>query len=58
MFVYSNVGLQLSTCFALGIGCEMAGGEWQSVGLCDVRGGQWGQLDDATIELRNRLMDF
>jgi hypothetical protein len=54
----SDVAVQLSECLALGTGCDGAGGEWEVAGLCGVRGGQWGQIDDSTLELRKRLMDF
>ncbi len=50
--------VQLAGCFALGVGCDGAGGEWEASGVCGVQRGGWRALDDATEGLRKRLMEF
>jgi hypothetical protein len=47
---------QLAACLALDDGCEGLGGEWETSGLCGIRG--WDVQNSSTLELRRRLMDF
>ena len=58
VFQSFNADVQLSDCWARGSGGDVAGGEREAAGVCGIRGGPWGQIDDLTLELRKRLMDF
>jgi hypothetical protein len=56
--VVIDARVQLAGCFALGVGCDGAGGEWEASGVCGVSRGGWRALDNSTEGLRHRLMDF
>ena len=54
----SDGRVQLARCLALGDACDGAGGEWEASGVCGMSQEGWSGLDDATLGLRQRLMDF